>query len=315
MGFIVLPERQHQSQPARILLVEDDPLLQDIFGSALSSQGHEVETACDGLSALWKVREGQYDLVLCDYRLPEINGLAMARLARDLVNAPARPVLIALTGAPASLMDKEAVPGSAFDEIVAKPVSLDTLIAIVQRHLDARTDATARRDAGCRVFSEDPAGYDADPGPPGRQDGQPSPPCILVVEDDEVQRSVLRSALEAHGFTVKVAVDGFHAVRLIRDNAFDLALVDYQMPEMDGLATGKLILNLLKDDMRPRLIAFTSRSNHLAGRLAGTDITFDEVVSKSAGLPALLTAMERHLRSSPRAATRRAAETVFPSAA
>lgn len=315
MESIVLPEHQRQSRPTRILLVEDDPLLQEMLSSVFALQGYAIETASDGLDALWKVREGAYDVVLCDYRLPEINGLAMARLTRDLVNATGRPVLIALTGSPASLMDKETVPGSAFDEIVAKPVNLDRLIAIVQHHLDARTEAMMPQDAGFSGFSENPADYDADPIPASSQEGRPSPPCILVVEDDEVQRSVLQAALEAHGFTVKVAVDGFHAVRIIRDGAFDLALIDYQMPEMDGLATGKLIFNLLEEGVRPRMIAFTSAPNRLAERLAGTGITFDEVVAKSSGLPALLATMERHLRSSPRAATRRAAEVVFPSGA
>lgn len=295
--------------------MEDDPLLQEIFGCTLASQGYEVETASDGLNALWKVRGGEYDLVLCDYKLPEINGLAMARLIRDLVSTTARPALIALTGASASLTDKEAVPGSAFDEIIAKPVNLDMLITTVQRHLDARTDFVMRQDAGFNGFSESPADYDADPVLESSREGQPSPPCILVVEDDEVQRSVLQSALEARGYSVKVAVDGFHAVRLLRGSVFDLALVDYQLPELDGLATGKLILNLVGEDFHPRMIAFTSAHSHLAGRLAGTDSAFDEVVPKSEGLPALLATVERHLLSSPRAATWRAAETVFPSAA
>ncbi len=130
-----------------------------------------------------------------------------------------------------------------------------------------------------------------------------------------MQRSVLKSTLEARGFTVKVAVDGFHAVRILRDSAFDLALVDYQLPGMDGLATGRLILDLLDKDVRPQMIAFTSAPSHLAEWLASADGAFDEVVAKSAGLPALLATVERHLRSSPRAATRRAAEVVFPSAA
>ena len=313
MGFVVGAEHQVQPRPARILLVEDDPLLQEIFGSAFAQQGHEVETASDGLNALWKVRGGSYDLVLCDYKLPEINGLAMARLTRDLVSTAARPVLIALTGAPASLMDKEAVPGSAFDEIVAKPVNLQKLVSVVQRHLDARADATARLGAGSGGMSENQAEFDADPRSANGQEDHPSP-CILVVEDDEVQRSVLRSALEASGFSVKLAVDGFHAVRMLRDGAFDLALVDYQLPEMDGLATGRLILNLV-GGVRPRMIAFTSAPGHLAGRLAGADNAFDEVVAKSDGLPALLAAVERHLRSSPGVAARREADVVFPSAA
>ena len=292
-----------------------DWLLQETLSSAFVLQGFEVETASDGLNALWRIREGGYDLVLCDYRLPEINGLAMARLTRELMNAIARPVLIALTGSSASLMDREAPPESAFDEIVAKPVDLHRLIAIVQRHLDARADIMTRRKAEFRKFSENCAD-DADPGSTNSQEGRPSP-RILVVEDDEMQRSVLKSVLEAYGFTVEVAVDGFQAFRIIRDcifrdRIFDLAVFDYQLPEVDGLATGRLISSFLKEDVRPRMIAFTAAPDHLAGRLAGDHGVFDEIVAKSAGLSGLLATVGLQLRSSPRATTRRAAEVVFP---
>lgn len=79
------------------------------------------------MDALWKIREGRYKLVLCDYKLPEVNGFAMARLIRDLVGADMRPVLIALTGSPASLMGRAAAAGNAFDEIIPKPVDLGHL--------------------------------------------------------------------------------------------------------------------------------------------------------------------------------------------
>ena len=312
-GVAVGPEHQVQPRPARILLAEDDPLLQELFGAALASQGYEVETASDGLNALCRVREGRYDLVICDYKIPELNGLAMARLIRDLAGTAARPALIALTATPAPLVN-EALPEGVFDEVVAKPVPLDELLLIVGRHLDARSAAATQGNAGCGDL-EDQASGDAAPGPASREESQPSPPRILVVEDDDVQRSALRFVLEVSGYVVEAAVDGHGAVRLLRDGAFDLALIDFQLPGLDGLATGRLIRKLVHEDACPRLIAFTSAPSHLANRLAGADAVFDEVVAKSAGLLALLAAMERHLQSSPRATARRAAAAVFPSAA
>ena len=142
MGFALGPEHQVQPRPVRILLVEDDLLLQHLFGSALAWQGHEAEAASDGLDALWKVRKSRYDLMLCGYKLSELNGLAVARLTRNLAGMAACP---ALTGMPASLTNNEAMPGSASDEIVAKPVSLNKLVLIVQRYLDTREEGAAGR--------------------------------------------------------------------------------------------------------------------------------------------------------------------------
>lgn len=295
--------------------MEDDPLQQEILTSVFALHGLEVETASNGLDALWKIRERRYDLVLCDYKLPEINGFAMARLIRDLMGAEARPVLIALTGSPASLTSRGTAAGSAFDEIIPKPVDLVHLMSAVQRHLDARRDAATRRDAEFGRVSSQASDDDVDPGPASSRDDPSAPPRVLVVEDDEMQQSALRSALGARGYAVEIASDGLQAVRMIRGGAFDLVLLDYHLPEMDGLATGRLIVGLLNEGSRPRMIAFTSAPGHLAHRLAGTQSAFDEVVAKSDGLPVLLETIERHLRPSPGGAARRAAAVVFPSAA
>ena len=295
--------------------MEDDPLQQEILTSVFALQGLDVETASNGLDALWKVRERRYDLVLCDYKLPEINGFAMARLIRDLMGAEARPVLIALTGSPASLTSRGTAAGSAFDEIIPKPVDLGHLMSAVQRHLDARLNAATRRDAEFGRVSSQASDDDADPGPAASRDDPSAPPRVLVVEDDEMQQSALRSALGTRGYAVEIASDGLEAVRMIRGGAFDLVLLDYHLPKMDGLATGRLIAGLLNEGSRPRMIAFTSAPGHLAHRLAGTQSAFDEVVAKSDGLPVLLQTIERHLRPSPGGAARRAAAVVFPSAA
>lgn len=314
-GSAVHSEHLHPMRQTRIFIVEDDELQQEVLKSALDFHGYEVETSADGLDALWKIREGRYDVVLVDYQLPEIDGLAMARLIRDLMGTVACPALIALTGSPDTLADKERVPGSAFDEIIPKCSGLDRLIFAIQRQLKARPSAAAQREAEFALLANDWTEYDASFGSDGGQVDQSAAPRILVVEDDELQQSVLKSALESCGYAVEGAFDGLQAVRMIREGAFDLALVDYKLPEMDGLATGRLILDLLGEGVRPRMIALTSAPTHLIARMADTGSAFDEIVAKSAGLPALLSTVERHLRSSPRSATRRAAAVAFPFAA
>ena len=309
------PEHQHPSQPIRVLLAEDDQLQQAVLKASLAAQGYEVGTASDGLDALRKIREGRYDLALVDYELPEINGFAMAKLIHDLMGMVARPALIALTGSPDALADREVAFGCAFDEIVSKRAGLDEMLTAVRRQLDARPDTVTRQEAEFALFLNGWTDYDADRGSSDGQACQSAPACILVVEDDELQRSVLKSALETRGYCVEVALDGLQAVRMIREGAFDLALVDYQLPEMDGLAIGRMVLDLLNEDTRPRMIAFTSAPSHLVDRLTDTGSAFDEIVAKSAGLAVLIAAAERHLRSSPRSATRRAAAVVFASAA
>ncbi len=123
---------------------------------------------------------------------------------------------------------------------------------------------------------------------------------------------MLRSALESSGYAVETANNGIEAVRAARTGNFDLVLVDYKLPEIDGLATARLILDLMSEDVRPRILALTSAPDHLNSRQADTGNAFDEIVAKSSGLPALLAIVARHLRSAPNSATRRAAEVLCP---
>jgi CheY-like chemotaxis protein len=66
-------------------------------------------------------------------------------------------------------------------------------------------------------------------------------PKILLVEDNELNRDMLRRRLERRGFEVLVAVDGEEGVRLARTAAPDLVLMDMSLPVLDGWeATGRL---------------------------------------------------------------------------
>jgi two-component system chemotaxis sensor kinase CheA len=61
-------------------------------------------------------------------------------------------------------------------------------------------------------------------------------PGILVVDDSITSRSLEKSILEAHGYRVRLAVDGLEALDLLRAEAADLIITDIQMPRMDGFA-------------------------------------------------------------------------------
>ena len=62
-----------------------------MLAAALAAVGHVVETCSDGLDAVWRIREGRFDIVLMDYLMPEIDGLATALHDQN----PARPIYMA----------------------------------------------------------------------------------------------------------------------------------------------------------------------------------------------------------------------------
>lgn len=278
----------------RILVVEDDHVQRSVLEAALAADGYETETCANGLDAVWRIREGRFDLVLLDYQLPEIDGLATARLIGDLMGRAARPCLIALTATPDSVIGRELLAERAFDEVVSKTVDLSKLLAIIDRHLRAAPDCTVRQAAEFDVLLQEWAGYDTPLGRPKAEPGRTS--TVLVVEDNEAQRSVLKAALETQGYAVDTAPDGLSGMRKLRAEGYDLALIDYELPEIDGLTTARLIGEFLNQAVRPRLVALTATPERLAARVVPHRI-FDEVVSKLDGLPAVLATVASQLRS------------------
>ena len=116
---------------SQILLVEDDPLAQDIASSILQSQGFDVDIAGDGFAALRLLREIAYDAVLVDYHLPEMDGFALARLMRDVSGARRHPLhLIGVTADHNGLAARQGVT-SLFDAIIAKPFNPNELLLLL----------------------------------------------------------------------------------------------------------------------------------------------------------------------------------------
>ncbi|MBI4468082.1 MAG: response regulator, partial [Acidobacteria bacterium] len=97
---------------------------------------------------------------------------------------------------------------------------------------------------------------------------------ILIAEDDAVSRRVLEATLVKWGHEVLLAVDGAEALRLMRsDGAPSLAILDWMMPEMDGVEVCRRVRGA-QSDAQPYLIlltAKTAREDLLAGFEAGAD--------------------------------------------
>ena len=122
------------------------------------------------------------------------------------------------------------------------------------------------------------------------------PQRILIANDDGLQSAVLRTELEGRGYEVEVVGNGLEAVRRLRTGRYDLALLDYMMPAVDRLVAARLLQDLLHEEDRPRLIALTAATDGLREREAASGgSTFDAVVSKRDGLPALVAAIETNL--------------------
>jgi DNA-binding response OmpR family regulator len=98
---------------------------------------------------------------------------------------------------------------------------------------------------------------------------------VLVVDDEPHIRAVLRGYLEADGFAVSEAGDGETALRLVRDGAPDLVLLDVMLPGMDGLE----VLRQVRTFSEVYVILVTARTEEV-DKLVGLGVGADDYVTK-----------------------------------
>jgi CheY-like chemotaxis protein len=130
-------ERPEQTQPfhGHILLVEDNQTNQMLMSAILKKQGLTFDTAQDGLQALESVQNTEYDLVLMDENMPNMNGIEATKRIRKLPSIGETLPIIALT-ANAMTGDRERFIQAGMNEYLTKPINLGELKRILHEFLN-----------------------------------------------------------------------------------------------------------------------------------------------------------------------------------
>jgi CheY-like chemotaxis protein len=114
---------------AKVLTVDDDPLVRDVMSDVLTTAGYEVITASSGLEAICTAQNGGIDFILMDHNMPNMTGLEAARrLQADprTRNIPVAIITGGLTGA-----EEQAVHRAGCVALLRKPISMERLYKLV----------------------------------------------------------------------------------------------------------------------------------------------------------------------------------------
>jgi len=177
-----------------VLIIDDDPAARHLLGRVLRKHGFEVEEATSGEEGLAMAREVQPDVITLDVKMPGMDGWAVLSALKSDLSLSAVPIVMVTI-----LDDKNLGFTLGASEYMTKPIDRDRLGTILRRY--------------------------------GRGKSVKS---VLVVEDDEPTRGVMRRVLEHEGWTVTEAEHGRVALEWLSQNHPQLVLLDLMMPEMDG---------------------------------------------------------------------------------
>jgi signal transduction histidine kinase/CheY-like chemotaxis protein/HPt (histidine-containing phosphotransfer) domain-containing protein len=225
----------------RVLIVDDNRNNRLLLKLQTERWGMLARETDSPTVALAWIRQGDpFDVVLLDYQMPEMDGIALARAIRA-VRGVQSPVLILLSSVGQALGADES--GAGVSTVLAKPLKLshlhDRLVETVGAPGEAASTAESARDAGPMPVA---------------------PLRILIAEDNEINQTVALRLLERLGHRAEVASDGREALARLEHAAYDVVLMDVQMPEMDGLEASRAICARWPPGRRPRIVAMTAEA-------------------------------------------------------
>ena len=121
-----------EKHPLRILLAEDNLINQKVAAKMLEKIGYRLDTVANGLEAVKAVERQQYDVVLMDVQMPEMDGLEAAKTICGKDLGSRKPRIIGMT-AHALASDKERCLQAGMDDYVSKPVRIELLVSALAK--------------------------------------------------------------------------------------------------------------------------------------------------------------------------------------
>jgi CheY-like chemotaxis protein len=128
--------RPSDRPPARILIVDDEPLNVDYLEQELESRGFVTETAADGLEALERVAAAPPDLVLLDVMMPGMDGISALRVLKE--DPETRLIPVVLMTALNAVEDRVRGIEAGADDFLSKPVDDRELLARIRTALEVK---------------------------------------------------------------------------------------------------------------------------------------------------------------------------------
>ena len=211
----------------RVLVVDDNATAREIFESYLAAMGFRTDSAANGTTAIELVKQASdtdpFQVVLVDWQMPGMDGVETARRIIALPDLEPKPKIIMATAYDRNEAAEQSKQVK-LNGIIVKPVSQSALFDAIMVAFGRQIKTRSRKDQTDLEAIKHIRGA-----------------RILLVEDNEINQEVAVEILQGAGLIVDVANNGKEGVQAALENAYDLILMDIQMPVMGGMeATQKI---------------------------------------------------------------------------
>ncbi|HAJ27497.1 MAG TPA: PAS domain S-box protein, partial [Syntrophus sp. (in: bacteria)] len=209
----------------RLLIVDDNEMSRIVLSDMLGGMTFAVKDVSSGKAALAEIgaaaeRGEPYDVVLLDWQMPGMDGIATARAIRELPLSPL-PHMVMVTAYGREEVFKEATLAG-LEDVLIKPVSASTMFdTLVQVLGGQRGEAKEEEGGPVETRVDDLSALKG--------------AVILLVEDNEFNQQIATELLTEAGFVVDLAEDGEKSLAMVGKRYYDVVLMDMQMPVMDGV--------------------------------------------------------------------------------
>jgi two-component system, sensor histidine kinase and response regulator len=212
----------------RVLIIDDNPHARAVLSNMLTNMTFIADEAASGEEAINMVRQAanqnqRYEIAFVDWQMPGMNGIETGKRIMQIPDLQLPPHLVMVTAYGREEVLKQAEE-SGFENVLIKPVTSSILFDTAVVALGADRERPEPVQAG--------PSFDIDRLRGAR---------VLLVEDNEINQEVAIGQLEDAEAFVDLAENGEIALRMVKDNDYDVVLMDMQMPVMDGIEATRIL--------------------------------------------------------------------------